>query len=71
MGWVSYITDVAIPSVTINLLDRAGKLPYDYYSYPWEAEANRLAGIEVSESGKPKLPSNADVSIWDLILLFF
>ena len=71
MGLGSYITDVAIPSITINLLERKGKLPYDYYSYPWEAEANRLGGTTLSQSRKPKLPQGGYTSFWDLIPLFF
>ena len=69
-GMGKYITDVVIPSVTINLLDRKGKLPYDYYSYPCEAEANELGGSSLSQIGKPPLPEG-EYSYWDLIKLFF
>lgn len=69
-GIGSYITDVAIPSVTINILDRLGKLPYDYYSYPWEAEANQLGGSTFSQNKNP-LPQGGYTSYWDLIRLFF
>lgn len=71
MGLRNYIENVAIPSVTINILDRQGKLPYDYYSYPWEAEANELGGATLSQSWKPELPQNGYTSYWDLIRLFF
>ena len=71
MGLFSYITDVAVPSITINILDRKGKLPYDYYSYPWEAEANKLGGADFSQSQKPPLPQGGYTSYWDLIQLFF
>ena len=45
MGIIDYTTKVAIPSVTCNLLDRANKLPYDYYSSPWEYGADRNGGV--------------------------
>ena len=70
MGVVKYITNVAIPSVTINILDRQGKLPYDYYSYPWEAEANKLGGTALTDSNPP-LPKGGYTSYWSLVLLFF
>ena len=66
-GVGKYIIDVAIPSVTINLLDKCGKLPYDYYSYPWEAEANALGGVAISQSQKPTLPQGGYTSYWDLV----
>ena len=71
MGIAKYVTDVAIPSVTINLLDRMENLPYDYYSYPWEAEANKFGGATISQSKKDKLPEGEYNSYWDLIVLFF
>lgn len=67
-----YFWDVAIPSVTINLLDRMDRLPYDYYSYPWEAEANRLGGSSLFDPNRQrKLPEGGYTSYWDLIRLFF
>ena len=71
MGIWSYVADVAIPSLTINLLDRAGKLPYDYYTYPWEAEANSLGGATISDNSRPALPQGGYTGYWDLIKLFF
>lgn len=70
MGVGKYVKDVAIPSVMINVLDRKDKLPYDYYSYPWEAEANKLGGSTLSD-GKPPLPQDGYNSYWDLIKLLF
>ena len=71
-GWLSYITGVCIPSATINLLARLNKLPYDYYSYPFEAEANNLGGSTAKDyRGYPALPTGGYTSYWDLILLFF
>lgn len=62
---------VMIPSMTINVLDRYNKLPYDYYSYPFEAEANILGGAEFSQNKQPKMPKGAYNSYFDLIPLFF
>ena len=70
-GVPKYLSEVAIPSVTINVLQRLEKLPYDYYSYPWEAEANDLGKASLSEWGKSPLPENESCSWWDLIKLFF
>jgi len=71
MGIVDFTLNVAIPSVTINILSRNDKLPYDYYSYPWEAEANKLGGAKLSQSWKTPLPEGEYSSYWDLIKLFF
>ena len=71
LGICGYITDVAVPSVTINILDRLGNLPYNYLTYPWEAEANALGGSTLSDRSLPPLPQNGYTSYWDLILLFF
>ena len=65
----NYLGNVAIPSITINLLQRKGKLPYDYHSYPWEAEADQLGGV--SRNLKNPLPAGGYSSYWDLIWLFF
>ena len=62
---------VMIPSMTINVLQRYNKLPYDYYSYPFEAEANILGGAEFHPSDLPMLPAGAYNSYFDLIPLFF
>jgi hypothetical protein len=70
MGPRKYIVDVMIPSVTINILDKQNKLPYDYYSYPWEAEANELGNATLSQYWKPPLPPGGYRSYWDLIPLF-
>ena len=70
MGFWEYLEKVAIPSVTINILSRQGKLPYDYYTYPWEAEANALGEATFSPSGKPALPQGGYNSYRDLIQLF-
>ena len=69
MGWGDYITKIAIPSVTANMLDRQGRLPYDYYGSHWEAEADRLGGVFRSNNNTP-WPEDAYNSYWDLIKLF-
>ena len=71
MGTGKYLFDVAIPSITINILNRQEKLPYDYYSYPWEAEANALGGATFPSGENPPLPEGAYTSYWSLIPLFF
>ena len=70
MGWSDYISKVAIPSVTANILDRMGKLPYDYYGSPWESEADRLGGVNRTTNNIP-WPDDAYHSYIDLIKMFF
>lgn len=70
-GIINFTLDVAIPSVTINILGRMERLPYDYYSYPWEAAANKLGDASLTESWKPALPKGGYSSYWDLVALFF
>ncbi len=69
-GFFNYIADVTIPSVTIYSLNRQGKLPYAYYSYPFEAEADRLGGVTNRVYNGKILPDNEYKSYWDLIELF-
>ena len=45
MGPLVYATCVAAPSVNCNLLDRIGWLKYDYYSFPWDYEADKYGGV--------------------------
>ncbi len=45
MGWINYIVKVARPSITANILDRIDMLPFDYYSSPWENEADINGGV--------------------------
>lgn len=47
-----------------------GKLPYDYYGSPWEAEADRLGGVHRTEDNTP-WPDGAYHSYGDLIRMFF
>lgn len=48
MGVINYTAEVALPSVTAWLVDviTGGNLPFDYYTSPWEAGADRLGGVE-------------------------
>lgn len=69
MGLKGHMTDVFFHSITINLLDRLEKLPYDYHSYPWEAEADVYGGVERQMTNP--LPDGTNVSLGDLIKLFF
>ena len=70
MGVCKYIVDVAIPSVTINLLSRADKLKYDYYGAPWEAQADLYGGVTRKTNNSP-WPRNAYKSYADLLRMFF
>ena len=49
LGLQDYLLLVAIPSVTANVLDRMRMLPYDYYSSPWEYEADLSGGVVSQE----------------------
>ena len=62
LGLQDYLLLVAIPSVTANILDRMRILPYDYYSSPWEYEAD-LAGGVVSQELQYNLKSR-DYESW-------
>lgn len=46
------------------MIDRQGKLPYDYYSHPWEAEANDFGESNSTENDKQPLPSGGYNFIW-------
>lgn len=70
-GNASYIFEVTIPSMLINALDRMDKLPYNYYTYPFEAEANRYGGSNNTDNSRPQLPVNGYKSVLDLIILFW
>ena len=54
MGVMGYLLNVAIPSVTAYNLDKNGNLSYDYYTAPWEAEADKHGGV--SRVPDPILP---------------
>ncbi|MBQ4594130.1 MAG: RHS repeat-associated core domain-containing protein, partial [Akkermansia sp.] len=71
MGWKDYIGQVAIPSLTINILDRMGNLPYNYYTYPWEATADNFGGVKNRRYYAPPLPAGESPSYFDLFKLFF
>ena len=69
-GIFKYTLDVAVPSVTINILDRMDKLKYDYYGAPWEAEADMLGGVKRTRDNTP-WPKGSYNSYFDLIKMFF
>jgi RHS repeat-associated protein len=52
-GGLLYTCNIAIPSVIGNIVDRFDKLAYDYYTSPWEAEADQLGGVERQIVGDP------------------
>lgn len=68
-GWFRYIKEIVLYSVTENLLYRKGKLPYDYYGSPWEAEADRLGGVENCTECTP-WPSWLSGSYKEMLRLF-
>ena len=45
MGLWDYTFQVAIPSLLGFFLDSNGWLPINYYSQPWEYEADKLGGV--------------------------
>ena len=70
MGVSRYTKEIALPSVTANVLDRVGKLDYDYYGSPWEAEADLLGGVSRTYNNTP-WPDDAYSSYGDLIKMFW
>ena len=72
VGFGNYFTDIAIPSVTANILHRVGKLQYDYYTSPWESEADMLGGINNRARIHPTSWEDGGYnSYFDLIKMFF
>ena len=70
LGCSEYMRKVAIPSITINCLDRLDKLPYSYYGAPFEAQADLLGGVTRNKNNTP-WPSNAYNNYFDLIKMFW
>ena len=68
MGKDKYFKDVALPSLTGFCLDVQDKLPFDYYSSPWEAGADILGGVNRGEFCDPW--TYKDGYFADLIKLF-
>lgn len=46
LGFFKYIGKVFIPSFLCHKLMLKNKLPYSYYSLPWEYEADSLGGVK-------------------------
>ena len=63
-GYLAYTFEVAIPSFTGSILYKMGRLPFNYYSQPWEYEADQLGGVN---RGVPL----KTITFWDLIKLFY
>ena len=68
IGFLGYMKKVFFPSVTANILERLGKLPYDYYGSPWETEADQLGDVKRKKSVKT-WPEDACRSYKDLLKL--
>ena len=45
LGVGAYITEVALPSVTAWVVYKLECLPFDYYTSPWESEADKLGSV--------------------------
>lgn len=71
MGVFRYFFRVACPSLTINLLHRMKKLPYEYHSYPWEKEADTLGEVLNRKYKKEPIKDKRDASFRELVKLFF
>lgn len=71
MKVVKYTVAVAIPSLASNILDRHNKLTYEYYSYPWEADANERVNLNMSKNNKPKVSKGSCDIYWAIVDLLF
>lgn len=69
LGFWKYLFKIFIPSVTASILDKKGRLPYDYYGSPWEAEADTLAHVARVKNNTP-WSQEAYTSYKDLLKLF-
>lgn len=67
MGFFKYLFKIFIPSITANILDKLGKLPYDYYGSHWEKEADILGHVSRKCID---WPADAYSSYSDLIKMF-
>jgi len=56
--------------VTANVLDRMGKLDYDYYGAPWESGADLLGEADRTFNNTP-WPEGSYDSYFDLIKMFW
>ena len=66
MGLFRYLKKVFFPSVTANIINRLGRLPYDYYGSLWESEADRLGEVKRKKS-VVLWPEEACKSLKDLL----
>ena len=67
-GTIGYIYAVAIPSVTNYWIDYYNRLPYDYYSYPWEKEADIFG--ELNRSISNPLPKEKYDQLYNFMSMF-
>ena len=58
MGYVDYTLNVALPSVVAWFINEQGKLPFNYFSSPWEAGADSRVGITRGSFTDPWQPSD-------------
>ena len=65
MGLFGYLDKVAIPSVIAYKLEKKGDLPYDYYTAPWEAEADIKGGVD-QRKRKNSDPWTEDIGYYDI-----
>ena len=68
-GVWDYTTQVAIPSVVAYWADEIKGLPFDYYTSPWEAEADIHGGVTREKNGRPWTEEDGYYNY--LIKLFF
>ena len=68
-GILGYTFDIALPSVTAFFLNELDKLPYDYFTSPWEREADILGGAKRFEREDPW--TEEDGYFPELFKLFF
>lgn len=69
MGLYEFTTNVAIPSLTGFVLDTKKSLPYDYFTAPWEAEADYYG--EVENPRKNENPWSPEIGYYDLLDLIY
>ena len=68
LGFFKYLKKVFIPSFLCFKLLRKKKLPYDYYSLPWEFEADNLGGVKRNNK-KPKVNED-ELKLKSILKLF-
>ena len=69
IGFWNYLTNIVIPSVTGYILENRNDLPYDYYTAPWEAEADHHGKVNPSDRVRsdPWTEEDGYYDFWDLV----